>query len=367
MLVFFKNLSLRTVCWIFLVWTLAALSMTTQIYLDSRLSGTELNWFLVFLKQLPSWYLCALLTPFILYVYALYPLHITGNVKRYFIRHFFIAVCILVVFSNFRLWSMSYASGRLAWQFTSQMYLHAYFAQILWDSVVYSLILLAVFAFNVTKANKMNLISVQQTLLDNAELENLLKEARLETLKLQLSPHFLFNTLNTINSLVRMNDQHAAIKITSKLGDFLRCTLYTENRTFVSLAKELEDISLYADIEILRFKGRLNIVKEIDERSLGIQVPHFILQPLLENAIKYGVAKKTDAGYIFIKTLIQDNLLKISMYNDGELLSSTKSEHGIGLKNIRSRLAYIYGEQCSFSIKNVDSTGVEVNMCIAIN
>lgn len=367
MLALFKNLSLRTITVIFLVWTLAALSMTTQIYLNTRLSGAASNWFEVFFKQLPAWYLCAILTPFILYTYKQYPLHHAINGKHYFARHLFIAVCILAIFSNLRLWCMSYAIGRLAWQFTPQMYLHAYFAQVLWDTVVYSLILLAIYALNVTKANKTNLIYAQQTLLDNAELENLLKEAKLETLKLQLSPHFLFNTLNTINSLVRMNDQNAAIKITSKLGDFLRSTLYTENATFVYLAQELEDISIYADIETLRFKGRLNIIKEIDERSLRIEVPHFILQPLLENAIKHGVGKKIDAGFILIRTAVHDNLLKISIYNDGELLSTNKNGQGIGLKNVRSRLTYIYGERSSFSIMNVDNKGVEVNICIAIN
>jgi len=366
MLLFFRKLSLPLVTGILLIWTIAAMSMATQIYMNARLSGAGGSWLDIFFKQLPSWYLCALLTPFVLYLYQLYPLH-TGLVRRHLIRHLLLAVLILSVFSNFRLWSMGYALGQYTWRLSPAGYIHAYIAQVLWDFVVYFLILMAVFAFNVATENRKNLLYAQHVLAEKAVLENLLKEAKLETLKLQLSPHFLFNTLHTINSLVRINDQQGAIQITSKLGNFLRSTLYGKDDAFVTLERELEHINLYLEIEMLRFKDRLKVTREIDERSLAIAVPHFILQPLLENAIKYGLAQKSNAGYILIKTFFTKDVMNIVIYNDGELLPVHRQRAGIGLQNVRSRLSYIYGGKHSFSIENVNDSGVRVEIGIPVN
>lgn len=365
MLIFMKGLSLRSTFVILLIWTMAAMSMATQAYLSGRFSGEEISWLSLFCRQLPGWYLFALLSPFVLYIYQFYPLH-TAAWRTNFLWQLLIAFVILCFFSNLRLWAMSYAIGQNAFTLSFAAYLNAYAAQLLWDTVVYSLIVLSVFALQTALSSKKSSLQAAEAEMKNIRLENMLKQARLETLKLQLSPHFLFNTLNTISSMVRMNDPQAAIKVNSKLGVFLRNTLYADDEPFVSLEKELEQADFYTEIESIRFGDRLHICKEIEEASLAAQVPRFILQPLLENAIKHGVAKSSTAGYILIRAQVKEKILYLMIYNDGRNLPEGGPAGGIGLKNLQSRLFYIYGTRYTFKISNATAKGVQVEIEIPL-
>ena len=349
------------------IWTVAALSMSTQMYLKQKLTNPDEVWFYLFLRQLPTWYLCALLTPVIIYLYDKYPLH-TSDWKKNLLRQAFVALLILLsVFSHLRLFAMAFIVHLNLMEFSARAYLNAYLSQVVWDLAIYSFILIAIFADKSNKISKQNALHAAQVELRNKELENLLNSAQLEALKLQLSPHFLFNTLNTVSSLVRAQEYNLAIQINSRLGDFLRTTLYADHNQFVSLRKELSFTDLYLEIELLRFRDRLKIEKNISPEALDILIPYFILQPLLENAIKHGIAKMSQAKLISIGASVQNTKLHISIFNEGRLLEGSVNSTGIGLENVCSRLKKLYGDDYGFSIQDHQNRGgVIVNLNIPL-
>jgi two-component system LytT family sensor kinase len=192
-----------------------------------------------------------------------------------------------------------------------------------------------------------------------AEQEKLLMAARVEALANQINPHFLFNTLTSISSLIRSQPETARILIV-KLSGLLRRLLRSQEH-FVTLREELAAIDEYLDIERVRFGPSLAIVKTIDDSSLDVIVPSMILQPLVENSIKHGLARKVGGGHITIHTSrraghavieIEDNGVGIP----GDRLSAT-SEHGIGLRNVNERLRVIYGANYALHLESVPGQG----------
>lgn len=365
-----KKLSLKYLLQIFGIWTLAAISMSTQMYLNSVLSKPAITWFIIFLKQLPAWILCALLTPVIFSIYDRYPLD-TAGWKKNLVKQLLNALLILTVFSHFRLWAMNFIINRDTWQLSINEYINSYLSQVAWDFTIYVFIVVIIFASRTNARRRQNELYVARAALRNKELENQLKAAQLEALKLQLSPHFLFNTLNTINALIRSGEYVTAIHVNTKLGDFMRTTLYTDHSPFVSFEKEMQFLDLYFAIELLRFKDRLTIEKEVAKECLNILVPYFILQPVIENAIKHGIAKQGSANLVSVRAELVNNFLQIIIYNDGKLLPENwiaAENPGIGLRNVISRLQKIYGKNYSFSINNqTNKKGVQVMLSIPAN
>ncbi|MDB5013195.1 MAG: Histidine kinase [Daejeonella sp.] len=348
------------------IWTLAAISIATQIYLNAKDSNPDIKWFTILFKQLPTWYLCALLTPVIVYVYEKFPLDIK-DWKSNFRKHLVIALLILIVFSHFRLWAMSYIIDKMIWTLTPAEYFNNYLAQIAIDLAIYAFIMSVIFADKANTRRQKNELYSAQVELKNKQLEQQLDNARLDALKLQLSPHFLFNTLNTINSLIRSKDYSLAIKANSRLGDFLRATLDSENTQLVSLEKEMNYIDLYLEIETLRYADRLQVIKEISPDCLSVQVPYFILQPIVENAIKHGLAQKSSAKKLVIKAHIQKNYMEIIIINEGNPLSKNwEANNGIGIKNVCERLNKTYGRNCFEIANDVTDNGVQVTLKIPV-
>jgi len=177
---------------------------------------------------------------------------------------------------------------------------------------------------------------------EEAQLQSLLKHSELEVLKFQINPHFIFNSLNSISSLTLAAPEKAR-EMVIKLSDFLRGSLGQSQSDMQNLEKELEQMNLYLDIEKVRFGDRLKVTKEIDKESNAAMVPNMILQPLFENAIKYGIYEQLEDVKIKVKTAITDNNLSISIENNYDSQSTPQKGKGIGLKNVRSRLELIYG------------------------
>jgi signal transduction histidine kinase len=361
-----KKVSLKMWVRIIAIWTLVALSMATQVYLNTRFTNPAALWSLTFLKQLPAWYLCALLTVVIMFFYDRYPLDSTHWKKNLF-RQGVIALLILSVFSHFRLWAMAYIVGRDITKFGFSEYMNYYLSQIAWDLAIYILITVGIFADRTNTTRRKNEQYASGIQLRNKELENLLNTAHLEALKLQLSPHFLFNTLNTVNALIRSNDNSKAIQVNTKLGDFLRATLYSKHE-LVTVEEELEFIDLYLGIELLRFNDRLIVNKKLDAATLHVLIPHFILLPLVENAVKHGIAKSSSAKCITVITRARDGQLQIEILNEGPLLEShwrIEDSEGIGLKNVSNRLEKIYNGKSWVSLRNdPKKNGVSVTISI---
>jgi LytS/YehU family sensor histidine kinase len=178
-----------------------------------------------------------------------------------------------------------------------------------------------------------------------AQLETRLVEAKLRTLQAELQPHFLFNTLHAISSLVHTNPD-GADRMISRLSDLLRLTFDRSGASRVSLQEELEFLQKYLEIEQTRFQDRLTVRFDVDPDTLDAEVPRLILQPLVENAIKHGVSPKPGAGLVQISTRRQGQKLWIEISDNGVGLSAgarARLRSGVGLSNTRDRLEVLYG------------------------
>lgn len=195
-----------------------------------------------------------------------------------------------------------------------------------------------------------------------AQLESQLSGAQLSALRLQLQPHFLFNTLNTISSLMEINIKDAQ-KIVSKFGNLLRIVLEKNKRNNIPFREELEFTKNYLDIEAVRFIDRLKIEYNINPDALSALVPSLILQPLVENAFKHGFSNQTEDGLIIVSAKRQDAYLRISVKDDGNGTKKSKEillSSGIGLKNVKERLDLIYKNDYRFEIESGLGQGFEV-------
>jgi two-component system, LytTR family, sensor kinase len=199
-----------------------------------------------------------------------------------------------------------------------------------------------------------------------AQLETQLTQAQLQALKMQLHPHFLFNTLHSISALVH-RDPEAADRMIARLGDFLRLTLENSGAQEVSLQKELEFLKCYLEIERVRFQDRLTTHLDIEARALDSPVPNLILQPIVENALRYGVAAHNAPGRIEISAKRDNGSLRIQVRDNGPGLATIskpngKLREGLGLSNTRARLSQLYGAAHRFELSNAPEGGLVVTL-----
>ncbi|ELR69846.1 signal transduction histidine kinase, LytS [Fulvivirga imtechensis AK7] len=177
---------------------------------------------------------------------------------------------------------------------------------------------------------------------EELQLQDMLKHAELEMLKFQINPHFIFNSLNSISSLTII-DADKARDMVIKLSDFLRSSLGSKNVDKHTLEEELDQMNLYLEIEKVRFGERLLAVNEIDQKCLSMTLPNMILQPLYENAIKYGIYEQLDDVKVSTRCVCENRFLKISISNNYDSEAIVQKGKGIGLKNVSNRLELIYG------------------------
>ena len=198
------------------------------------------------------------------------------------------------------------------------------------------------------------------------EQQRLLMQARLDGLTSQINPHFLFNTLNSVASLIR-SDQEKARLLIFKLSTILR-RLLQKHDNFSPLREELDFIDDYLSIEVVRFGDKLRIVKEIEEPTLEALVPSMMLQPILENSIKHGLSPKVEGGTIFLRASCADGRLTLTIEDDGmgippELMANIY-DRGIGVSNVRERLDVLFGPQYRMTIDSQSGRGTRVEIQI---
>jgi two-component system, LytTR family, sensor kinase len=195
--------------------------------------------------------------------------------------------------------------------------------------------------------------------------QQMLLRARMDALSSQINPHFLFNTLNTVSSLVRFDPDRARLVIL-KLSKILR-RLLRKHETFVPLREELEFIDDYLDIEVARFgPDKLQIFKEVDEQALDSFVPSMLLQPIVENAIKHGLTPKLEGGEIHLRTRRQDGRLRIEVEDNGTGISAERLravyDGGIGISNVRERLRLLYGNDFLMEVESREGEGTRIRI-----
>lgn len=194
-------------------------------------------------------------------------------------------------------------------------------------------------------------------------LKTLAVEAKLKGLKSQLNPHFLFNTLNSINALITQNPELSR-KMIAHLSDLLRISLESQDKLLVPLKNELDFTHVYLDIERIRFGNKMKYQEKVDTKLLDIPFPSMVLQPLLENAVKHGIASSRSGGTIQLTIRQESNVLKCEISNSVRKIKSEShlklSYNGTGLANIRQRLNLLYGERYSFKAEYKDKNTFEV-------
>lgn len=199
--------------------------------------------------------------------------------------------------------------------------------------------------------------------LEQASLKAQLAQAQLRALKMQIHPHFLFNTLHSISSLV-LEDPPKANSMIARLGDFLRLTLDHSNQQLVELREETEFARCYLEIEQVRFGDRLTVEFKIDPATLSAEVPHLILQPVVENAIQHAIAPRATPGSIEIAASRHNDSLRLEVSDTGPGLDRTTEGQGLGLSNVRARLERLYGSHYSLEMTNGPSQGLTVTLQI---
>ena len=203
--------------------------------------------------------------------------------------------------------------------------------------------------------------------LRSSQLQGQLEKARLQSLKSQLQPHFLFNTLNSISALMLTNVE-AADRMITRLGDLLRISLETAGTQMTTLSRELEFVSCYIEIEKVRFEERLKVSIDVAPEALDASVPHLLLQPLVDNAIKHGISRLVSGGEIHISVTQDDADLHIEVRDNGPGFREPahSSSGGVGLRITRERLETIYGQDQSVEVLSLPQGGVAARVCIPL-
>ncbi|HEU0110675.1 MAG TPA: histidine kinase [Flavisolibacter sp.] len=198
--------------------------------------------------------------------------------------------------------------------------------------------------------------------LDTLQLEALVKSLELKTIKAHINPHFIFNALNSIRALIDENPARARRAIT-ELSNILRSSLQAEKGETVSLEEELKIVKDYLALENMRFEDRLKVEYEIDEDTLGQQVPPMMLQTLVENAIKHGISKQVKGGVVKIISDFRENYHELAVQNTGHL-NGASSRGGFGISSTQDRLGLLYGDKAQFQIAQVNPELVEAKVLI---
>ncbi|HKS27923.1 MAG TPA: histidine kinase [Pyrinomonadaceae bacterium] len=339
-------------------WTFIAFLYGNQTYFFMRAEGMHHSWWRIILWQLLVWNTWTALTPLILWAGRRFPIE-RARWKRGVLMH--LPIFAVVSSLNITTFTALYISMRPfdVYQNVTTPFSHQYFEKMMarfpLDFLIYSAILGIGYALDYYD-------KYRERETRAAQLEAQLAQAQLETLKMQLQPHFLFNTLHAISTLVRDEKTRAAVSMIAGLSGLLRHSLENIGRQEVSLREELEFLELYLDIQQMRFSDRLKVEMEIEPATLDAAVPNLILQPLVENAIRHGISPRVAGGQIQLSTRNENGILEIKVTDDGQGLKRewrVEDSRGIGLANTKARLEQLYGAEHRFSIRNREGGGVE--------
>jgi two-component system LytT family sensor kinase len=337
-------------------WTLFGAFLASQMYLAYGRSEMPIQYKRIFLVELIYAYQWAALTPFILWLSRRAPIERSKWIRSLSMH---IGASILMGFTTRILHDLMFffllADSSRGFSFT-RLLMNVYFMTD-YGVMIYWLILLVSHAIDYQKRYREGQVRA-------TKLEAQLAQAQLQALKMQLQPHFLFNTLHSISALVHKNAD-AADRMIARLGDFLRLTLENGGTQEVSLAQELEFLKCYLEIERIRFQDRLTVQMDIEPQTLDAQLPNLILQPIVENAIRHGIAPRTSAGRIEIEARRLNGTLRVQVTDNGpglasDLGSGTIVKEGVGLSNTEARLKQLYGDAHRLDLSNTPKGGLTV-------
>jgi two-component system, LytTR family, sensor kinase len=334
------------------LWTLIGLSFARQFYVSSSRIGSPVTWRFALSHSLADWYLFALLSIPAIWVAQRLPVGRTNWLPRGLL-HLAMSLLFSITWTALRVmvgqWQSGAAGDAVRFEFLLGKTFH-------FNLLIYWVIVSVAHAFDYYRKS-------HEHELNAVELQRRLTQARLQTLQMQLNPHFLFNTLHAISSLMH-KDVEAADRMIVRLSDLLRYALDSTEAHEVPLKAELDFLDRYLEIEQTRFGERLTIGKEIDPDTLGAQVPNLVLQPLVENAIRHGIERQAKPGKIELRARRKQGMLHLQVCDNGAGIQSHSQREGIGLTNTRARLQQLYGEAQSLELSNAADGGVIVSVTI---
>ncbi|MFZ3199793.1 MAG: histidine kinase [Candidatus Acidiferrales bacterium] len=355
----------------FLIWTMVGVFVFGQELAEKFFFHTATPWWYYALTSLTGFYAWALLTPAVFWLGRRFP------IER---RHLFWRVALHILFC------LILSVAQLAMESAVLPHLKVYphfmktfgttfkflFFMMFYNSILsYWAILAVQYAVGYYQDYQKRRQEALRLELRASELQSQLTQAQLGMLKMQLQPHFLFNTLNAIMVLVRQQKSKEAEETLGHLGDLLRCVLEDVQAQEVSLRRELQYLQLYLSIEQVRFQDRLRVEISTDPAILDAAVPQMVLQPVVENAIRHGIGKSSSAGRIKVSAARVNDTLELQVQDDGPGFPSEGSfekhsspKHGIGLANTRARLRQLHEEKARMTIENCRPHGTVVTMVL---
>ncbi|HMJ08158.1 MAG TPA: histidine kinase [Pyrinomonadaceae bacterium] len=345
---------------IWAVWTLFGFFFASQFALQNQFSKNPVPFWQILGWQMVSGYVWFALSPLILYLAKRFPFE-ESEWKRSLPVHLVAGLVIAVVqqaIDTFLLTRLGYPPGR---QFAS--YFEAYkffvFINLHLSFLIYAGVVGIKSAYSYYQKYRERELAALQ-------LEARLAQSRLQVLKMQLHPHFLFNTLNAISELIHI-DAESADRMITDLSDLLRMSFENLEVQEIPLKQELEFLEKYVQIEQVRFNDRLKVEINVAADILDARVPNMILQPLVENAIKHGIAPRSSGGNIDISVVRSNGHLAITVSDDGLGVPFGDLENlpeGVGLSNTRRRLRHLYGEEHEFGLDAGRKNGLKVSLTI---
>jgi two-component system LytT family sensor kinase len=355
----------------FLIWTVLGLFFFSQGLTEKWFSHDPNPWWHHLLSWLTGVYLWALLTPGVLWLGRRFPIERPKRVRRvalHFLFSVLISVLQLVVESailpRFGVFPALMGTFASTFAFLLVIGFHS-------GVTTYWALLGVQYGIGYYERYQERTREALRLELRTSELQSQLMQAQLGVLKMQLQPHFLFNTLNAIMVLVRQQKARQAEQMLAHLSDLLRCVLEDVEAQEVPLRRELEYLQLYLSIEQVRFQDRLRVEITADPNILDAAVPQMALQPIVENAVRHGIGRSSSAGRITISATRANDTLELRVEDDGpgfpspgSVADDSPSNKGIGLANTRARLQQLYGAQGRLQTENDPRGGARVTMVL---
>lgn len=338
---------------IFGIWSFIALIFTLQSYFTSYRSERPVDLLDSAYLQFTWSYIWALATPLVLWAASRLPIE-RNNWRRSSLLH----VPISIVLSGL-VTALGYVVLHLGKTIDFERLVRFVIANFSEGIGIYMLVTLISYSLSYYRR-------FREGQLRTLQLEAQLSQAQLQALKMQLHPHFLFNTLHSISALLN-KDAEAARKMITRLGDFLRLTLENSGSQEVTLREEMEFLRCYLEIERIRFRDRLVTRIDVSEQALGAKVPNLLLQPIVENAIRHGIAPRSTPGLVEIEAKQRNGALRIQVRDNGPGLPAHRTtdnlfKRGLGLANTETRLERLYGGAHVFDLSNDPNGGLVVTM-----
>ena len=343
------------------VWIVLGVLTAVEVFIAQQLWDKPITWALAFRRSFKEMLAYAICTLAILWLCGRVR-HETGRRARWFLAHMLGALAFSVAHVAFVSWL---EAGERSVQTGEILTFNYLFGKLLISYTLsnifkYWIVVLGYLGWHYYKAYR-------ERELQAAALATELVQARLQALRMQINPHFLFNTLNTISALIHENPD-LADRMVVRLSGLLRRTLDRGDVQEVPLREELEFLRSYLEIEQMRFPDRLAVTFDIEPKTQDLLVPHLILQPLVENALRHGILPREEAGRVEISARVVDGQhLELKVRDNGNGLpaaNGSPGREGIGLKNVRSRLTQLYGGAQEFTLVNASGGGVEARIHI---